>query len=81
MGLTLTASPAAIFYSNDFKAENRMQAEDRIHRIGMDESRGATIIDLFCLETDRMIYENLLKKKDLQRITMGDIPDEPIERD
>ena len=80
MGLTLTASPAIVFYSNDFRAENRMQAEDRIHRIGMDTCKGATIIDMFCLATDELIYENLLKKRDLQSITMGEIPDEPAER-
>jgi SNF2 family DNA or RNA helicase len=73
MGLTLTASPVAIFYSNDDKAENRFQAEDRIHRIGMDTAKGATIIDLFCLETDRLILSSLRNKKDLQSITLGDM--------
>jgi len=73
MGLTLTASPVAIYYSNDFQAENRIQSEDRIHRTGMDLKRGATIIDITCLETDQLILDNLQKKRDLQRMSMGDI--------
>ena len=73
MGLTLTKSPVIIVYSNDFKAENRMQLEDRIHRIGMDVNKGATIIDLFCLPTDKYILDNVTKKRDLQAITMGEL--------
>ena len=33
IGLTLTAAPVEVFYSNNWSAENRIQAEDRIHRI------------------------------------------------
>ena len=46
MGLTLTASPTIVYYSNDFNAESRVQSEDRVHRPGMDLQRGATIMDL-----------------------------------
>jgi SNF2 family DNA or RNA helicase len=70
-GLTLTASPTIVFYSNDFNADNRIQAEDRIHRIGMDENRGATIIDIFCLPTDQYVKENLNRKIDLLNTTLG----------
>ena len=70
MGLTLTASPTNIFYSNDFNGENREQAEDRIHRIGMDENRGATIKDIINLPTDRYIIENLKVKRELQKLSM-----------
>lgn len=73
MGLTLTASPVAIFYSNDFNGENRMQAEDRIHRSGMDANRGATIIDLIHLPSDQKILENLQKKRDLQAMSLGEL--------
>lgn len=72
-GLTLTASPVATFYSNSFNGEDRMQAMDRIHRLGMDENRGAKIIDLIHLPTDEYILDNLDKKIKLQAITMGDI--------
>lgn len=70
MGLTLTASPVIIYYSNDFNAESRVQSEDRIHRPG---SRGCTIIDLLHLKTDYLVLNNLKKKRDLQSITMGEI--------
>lgn len=71
-GLTLTASPAIFYYSNDFNAENRIQSEERIHRLGMDENRGATIIDVVNLPTDAYVLDNLKKKVDLQNLTMGD---------
>jgi SNF2 family DNA or RNA helicase len=73
MGLTLTASPVVIFYSNDFKAENRIQAEDRIHRPGLDVNRGATIIDLVNLSSDELILANLKRKRDLQAMSMKEI--------
>jgi hypothetical protein len=70
MGLTLTASPVIIYYSNDFNAESRIQSEDRIHRPG---SKGCMIIDLLHLNTDYLVLDNLQKKRELQAITMGDI--------
>lgn len=73
MGLTLTASPTTVYWSNDFNAESRAQSEDRIHRIGMDENRGATIVDMIHLPTDKLILDNLKKKKELQSLTLGEI--------
>jgi hypothetical protein len=70
MGLTLTASPTTLFFSNDFNGENRLQAEDRGHRIGMDVERGGRILDIVHLETDQYILDNLKKKKDLQLMSM-----------
>jgi len=75
MALTLTASPSALFYSNCYNGEARMQAEDRFHRAGMDKNKGATVYDLFCLPTDKLIYENLQQKKKLQKISMGELND------
>lgn len=75
MALTFTASPTAIFYSNDFDGEARPQAEDRIHRLGMDENRGATIKDFICLPTDKLVLENLKKKRKLQNMTLGELED------
>lgn len=70
MGLTLTASDTILCYSNSFDAEDRIQFEDRIHRPG---SRGANIIDLCHLPVDEYVLENLGKKRDMQKITLGEI--------
>jgi len=72
-GLTFTASPSIIYYSNDFNGMYRLQSEDRIHRKGMDTNIGATIIDLYHLPTDEYVKRNLDGKKKLQAITMGAI--------
>lgn len=34
IGITLTAASVMVYFSNDWSAENRIQSEDRIHRIG-----------------------------------------------
>jgi len=73
MGLTLTASPTIVYYSNDFDAESRQQSEDRIHRAGMDVNRGARIIDLHHLATDKLVSENLKRKRSLQSLSVGEV--------
>lgn len=73
MGLTLTASPTIIYYSNSFDGEARMQSEDRIHRIGMDKQRGATIKDYIHLPSDEHVLTNLKAKRELQSMSMGEI--------
>jgi SNF2 family DNA or RNA helicase len=73
MALTLTAAPTEIFYSNSFKFEARGQAEDRAHRPGMDSNRGLTIIDFVMLPTDKLVIDNLKKKKVLQDMSMGEL--------
>ena len=75
MALTLTASPTELFYSNAFKGEARMQAEDRFHRPGMDKNRGATIVDLINLPSDKLVLDNLKLKKRLQDLSMGELED------
>jgi len=82
-GITLTESPVIIYFSNDFKAESRIQSEDRIHRIGMDANRGATIIDLIHLPADEYVLANLQKKRELQSTSLGQLLDaieKPLER-
>jgi SNF2 family DNA or RNA helicase len=73
MGVTLTASPTIVYYSNSFDGEARFQSEDRIHRPGADLNKGCTIIDLIHLETDEYVLDNLLKKRNLQDLTMGQL--------
>jgi hypothetical protein len=70
MGLTLTAAPSTFFYSNDHNPQNRQQAEDRGHRIGMDTERGGLIIDNIHLPSDRKVLESLRKSRNLQRMSM-----------
>jgi hypothetical protein len=73
--VTLTKSPSEFYYSNDFNGEYRIQSEDRIHRMGMDVNRGATIIDVVHLPTDEKVLKNLKAKRDLQAMTLGEIKD------
>ena len=48
-GINLTSASYEIFYSNSFSKTDRLQAEDRCHRVGMRDS--LTIIDLICKNT------------------------------
>jgi len=73
LSMTLTEARMAVFWSNDFNPESRSQAEDRIHRIGMDENVGATIVDLIHLPTDLNIREVLKDNRRLELLTMGEI--------
>jgi SNF2 family DNA or RNA helicase len=70
--LTLTASSMIVYFSNTFIGDDRIQSEDRIHRIGMDVNRGATIVDLLHLPADKYVLDNLKKKRKLQSITLGE---------
>lgn len=76
MGLTLTESSEILHYSNCFDGEARMQADNRIHREGMDLNKGATISDIIHLPTDELVLKNLLEKKRLQDMTMGQLSQE-----
>lgn len=49
IGLTLTAASTAIYYSNGFSLEIRLQSEDRCHRIGTKKS--VLYIDLAAVDT------------------------------
>jgi len=62
----------AVFYSNDYDPASRSQAEDRIHRNGMDIIKGATIVDLFHLPTDRRVRDVLQQNRKLELMSMGD---------
>lgn len=65
-GLTLTEARYAVFYENEFKYANRLQAEDRNHRIGQDSS--VTYIDIVCDRSiDDRIMQALAEKGDAVR--------------
>jgi SNF2 family DNA or RNA helicase len=73
MGLTLIEARMAIYYSNSYESESRIQSEDRIHRMGMDDNRGATIVDLVHLPTDEQVLERLKSNRRLELMTMGEL--------
>jgi len=75
MSLTLVEARTAVFWSNSYKPEYRAQAEDRIHRKGMDENRGCTIVDLVHLPTDERVLEVIRGNRRLELMTMGDFSD------
>ena len=64
MGLTLTAATVAIYFSNSFSFEDRVQSEDRCHRTG--QTKSVTYIDLLSdLPIDDDIQQALAQKKSM----------------
>lgn len=63
-GLTLNEAHYAVFYENEFKYSNRIQAEDRNHRLG--QAIRPTYIDLVSdSKIDRRIMKSQAEKGDL----------------
>lgn len=82
MSLTLVESRMAVFWSNSFKPEYRSQAEDRIHRKGMDENLGCTIVDLIHLPSDERVLDVIQANRRLELMTMGEFPiEEPAQEE
>jgi hypothetical protein len=73
MSLTLVESRMAVYWSNSYKPEFRVQSEDRIHRKGMDENLGCTIVDLIHLPTDRRVLDVIRENRRLELMTMGEL--------
>lgn len=71
MGLSLTEAFMEVFYSNDFKPENRIQAKNRCDRPG--QTRVVNIVDLLHLGTDRKVLDVLEANHRLEQMTMGEI--------
>lgn len=71
LGQNWTAPRENIFFSNDFDAEARWQAEKRTHRNG--QTRGVRIKDYSHLPTDAFVLRNLEAKRAWQSITLGEI--------
>ena len=71
MGITLTASSTVIYYSNTYNLEDRIQSEDRAHRIG--QTNKVTYVDLICRKTvDEKIVPSLINKKSIAANVLGD---------
>lgn len=70
-GLTLTVARTVVYYSNSFKLIDRLQSEDRAHRIG--QKFPVDYIDLEAEGTvDRLIVENLRAKFNIAAAITGD---------
>lgn len=70
-GLTLTAARYVIYASNSFKLTDRLQSEDRAHRIGQEHP--VTYIDLIAPGTvDEQIVAALRNKMDIASELTGD---------
>ncbi len=65
-GLTLNESAYAIFYADGYKYSERVQAEDRQHRLG--QTRQPTYISLCCASSiDERIHRSLERKESALR--------------
>ena len=73
MSLTLVEARMAVYWSNSYKPEYRVQSEDRIHRKGMDENLGCTIVDLIHLPSDSRVLDVIRANRKLELMTMGEI--------
>jgi SNF2 family DNA or RNA helicase len=70
-GLTLVQAKTMVYYSNSFKLIDRLQSEDRAHRIGQDVS--VNYIDLVSPGTvDEHIVRRLREKFDIAARITGD---------
>lgn len=70
-GLTLHAAKTVAYYSNSFKLTDRLQSEDRAHRIG--QHNPVLYIDLIANGTiDEKIVDALRSKLDIASVITGD---------
>lgn len=71
VGITLTAASMAIYYSQDYSLEGRMQSEDRCHRAGSERHNKVTYVDLVCKGTvDEIVREALVAKKNVADVVV-----------
>jgi hypothetical protein len=73
MSLTLVEARTAVYWSNSWKPEYRVQSEDRIHRIGMDLNKGCLIVDLIHLPSDERVLDVIRENRKLELMTMGEL--------
>jgi len=70
-GLTLTIAKTVLYYSNSFKLIDRLQSEDRAHRIGQDEE--VEYIDMMAEDSvDDKIIDSHRNKKSIACEILGD---------
>ena len=63
-GITLVAASYVIYFSNNFSLRDRLQSEDRAHRIG--QTKNVTYINIAAKGTiDEAVIKALTSKKDV----------------
>lgn len=62
-GLTLNEARHVVFYSNSFKYSERLQAEDRCHRMGQEHE--VTYTDIIGSKIDERIWGSLSRKENV----------------
>jgi len=64
IGISLTAADLVIYFSNSFSLEERLQSEDRCHRIGSEKFDKVTIVDIVVPGTIDDAMLGVLTRKD-----------------
>lgn len=79
-GLTLNAAKTVVYYSNTFRLRDRLQSEDRCHRIGQDGAEhdgvghGVLFVDMMAQGTvDEKIVKALRSKFNIAGQLTGDV--------
>lgn len=74
IGITLTAARAMVFFSNCWGAEDRIQAEDRIHRISQEHD-SCLYIDLTLVGSlvDSRVYHSVMAGVDYHKEMMNEL--------
>jgi SNF2 family DNA or RNA helicase len=63
-GITLVAASVVVYFSNNFRLRDRLQSEDRAHRIG--QTKSVTYLNLVAKDTiDEAVVKALMNKKDV----------------
>jgi SNF2 family DNA or RNA helicase len=64
IGLNLHKASFSIFYENEWRLQDRLQAEDRLHRIGQEKT--VTIIDLVVKDSiDELVLKAVRDNKEI----------------
>lgn len=70
-GITLIAASYVIYFSNNFSLRDRLQSEDRAHRIG--QTKNVTYINIAAKGTiDEVVIKALTSKQDVARTIIDD---------
>lgn len=79
MGLTLTEAQTSIFYSHSWKYAERLQSEDRIHRIGQDKP--VKYIDIYAESgIEHKICDSIQRKEDALQAFISEVRDAQSQR-